>query len=56
MTQLTFGGTASKEFREISYQVTIKIEAGYNLPHTSETLIGYTLCCVQQFFRLIYLQ
>jgi len=36
------GGMASKGLRVISYQVTRKIEAGYNPSHTSETLIGYT--------------
>ena len=38
------GGMASKGLRAISYQVTRKVEAGYNLSQTSETLIGYTAC------------
>jgi len=38
------GGMASKGLREISYQVTRKVEAGYNPSHTTETLIGYTAC------------
>lgn len=36
---------ASKGLRAISYQVTRKIEAGYNPSRTSETLIGYIVCC-----------
>lgn len=32
---------ASKGSRGISYQGTGKIEAGYKLSHTTETLIGY---------------
>jgi len=39
------GGMASKGLRGISYQVTRKVEAGYNLSHTPETLICYTACC-----------
>jgi len=38
------GGMASKGLRAISYQVTRKVEAGYNPLHTAETLIGYTAC------------
>jgi len=38
------GGMTSKGLRAIPYQVTRKVEAGYNLSHTSETLIGYTAC------------
>jgi len=38
------GGMASKGLRAISYQVTRKVEAGYNPSHTSETLICYTAC------------
>jgi len=38
------GGMASKGLRAISYQVTQKVEAGYNPSHTTETLIGYTAC------------
>jgi len=34
----------SKRLRAISYQVTLKVEAGYNPSHTYETLIGYTAC------------
>jgi len=41
---LTFGGMASKGSREISCQVTQKVEASYNPLHTTETLIGYTVC------------
>jgi hypothetical protein len=36
------GGMASKGLRAISYQVTRKVEAGYNPSHTTKTLIGYT--------------
>jgi len=42
--RLTFGGMASKGSREISCQVTQKVEASYNPLHTTETLIGYTVC------------
>jgi hypothetical protein len=38
------GGMASKGVREIPYQVTRKVEAGYKPSHTTETLIGYTAC------------
>jgi len=38
------GGMASKGLRVINYQVTQKVDAGYNPLHTSETLIGYTAC------------
>jgi hypothetical protein len=38
------GGMASKGLRAISYQVTHKVEAGYNPSQTFETLIGYTAC------------
>jgi len=44
------GGMASKGLRVISCQVTRKVEAGYTPSHTSETLIGYTACCVLCFF------
>jgi len=40
----TVGGMASKGLRAIPYQVTQKVEAGYNPSHTTETLIGYTAC------------
>jgi len=43
------GGMASKGVRAISYQVTQNVEAGYNLSHTTETLIGYTACYQQCF-------
>jgi len=36
---------ASKGLRVISYQGTWKVEAGYKLTHTTETLIGYIVCC-----------
>ncbi len=39
---LTFENMASKGLRMISYHVTRKVEAGYKLSQTSETLIGYT--------------
>jgi len=44
---LSDGGMASKGFRAISYQGTIKVEAAYNPTHTSETLKTITLvpCC-----------
>jgi len=38
---------ASKGLRAISCQVTRNVEAGYKLSHTTETLIGYTACCMQ---------
>jgi len=40
----TIGGMASKGKRAIPCQDTRKVEAGYNSSHTSETLIGYTVC------------
>jgi hypothetical protein len=40
---------ASKGLRAISYQVTPKVEAGYNPSQTTKTLIGYT-ACYQPFF------
>jgi len=36
---------ASKGLRAISYQGTRKVEAGYRPSHTTETLIGYIVCC-----------
>jgi hypothetical protein len=42
LDSLKTGGMASKGLRAISYRGTKKIEAGYNLLHTTETLIGYT--------------
>jgi hypothetical protein len=42
---LTFDNMASKGLRAISYQGTRKVEAGYKPSHTSETLIGYIVCC-----------
>ena len=54
------GGMASKGLRGISYQVTRKVEASYNLSHTSKTLIGYTACCafgiLSQFFFYRFFQ
>src|SRR5690554_3942318 len=52
---VTDGGMASKGLRAISYQDTRKVEADYNPPHTTETLIGYTACCavVHYFNRFI---
>jgi hypothetical protein len=44
------GGMASKGLRAISYQVTRKVEAGCNLSHTTDTLIGYTACWVLAIF------
>jgi hypothetical protein len=44
------GGMASKGLRVISYQVTRKVEAGYNPSHITETLIGYTACYGQVLF------
>jgi hypothetical protein len=41
---LTDGGMASKGLRAIFCQITRKVGAGYNPPHTTETLIGYTAC------------
>ena len=49
------GGMASKGLRAISYQVTRKVEAGYNPSHTTETLIGYTACYLLCFFVDLYL-
>jgi hypothetical protein len=40
----TDGGMTSKGLRAIFCQVTRKVEAGYNFTHTTETLIGYTVC------------
>jgi len=39
----------SKGLQAISYQGTRKVEAGYNPSHTTETLIGYIVCCVLPF-------
>ena len=36
---------ASKGLRVISYQVTQKVEACYKPSYTTETLIGYIVCC-----------
>ncbi|HOH55672.1 MAG TPA: hypothetical protein PK903_06110 [Paludibacteraceae bacterium] len=35
---------ASKGLRVIIYSVTRKLEAGYKLSNTTETLIGYIVC------------
>jgi hypothetical protein len=40
---------ASKGLRAISYQGTQKVDAGYNPSQTTETLIGYIVCCVLPF-------
>jgi len=36
---------ASKGLRAISCQGTPKVEAGYKPSQTTETLIGYIVCC-----------
>jgi len=41
---------ASKGLRAISYQGTQKVEAGCKPSHTSETLIGYIVCCAKLLF------
>lgn len=33
-----------KGLRAIFYQGTRKVEAGYNPPHITETVIGYNVC------------
>jgi hypothetical protein len=35
---------SSKGVQAISYQGTQKVEVGHKPSHTSETLIGYTVC------------
>jgi hypothetical protein len=35
----------------LSYQGTRKVEAGYNPSQTTETLIGYTACCMLGFIH-----
>jgi len=47
----TVGGMASKGLRAISCQGTREVEAGYYPSHTTETLIGYTACCVLPFIH-----
>ncbi len=42
---LTFDNMASKGFRAITCQVTQKVEAVYKPSQTTETLIGYIVCC-----------
>jgi hypothetical protein len=42
---VTFDNMASKGLRAISYQGTRKVEAGYKPSNTTETLIGYIVCC-----------
>jgi len=42
---------ASKGLRAISCQGTREVEAGYYPSHTTETLIGYTACCVLPFIH-----
>lgn len=46
---------ASKGLRSVSDSTCSKVEADYNPPHTTETLIGYTACCavVHYFNRFI---
>lgn len=39
----------------ITYQGTRKIEAGYKPSHTTDTLIGYTACCVFVLYFDIFL-
>ena len=39
-----------RDFGLYSYQVTRKVKAGYNPSHTTETLIGYIVCCVHVLF------
>ncbi len=41
---------ASKGLRAISYQVTRKVEAGYNPSNTIKTLIGYIVCWAKFLF------
>jgi hypothetical protein len=41
---------ASKGLRAISYHGTQKVEAGYKPSQTTETLIGYIVCCVPFLF------
>ena len=48
----TFDNMASKGLRAISYQVTRNVKAGYKPSHTSETLIGYIVCCALLFFTI----
>jgi hypothetical protein len=43
---------ASKGLREISYQGTRKIEAGYKTSHIAETLIGYIVCWQLAIFHV----
>lgn len=42
---------ASKGLRAISYPVTRKVEAGYKHSQTTETLIGYIVCCQPFIFQ-----
>jgi len=44
------GNMASKGLLGISYQGTHKVEASYKPSHTTETLIGYIVCCAQLLF------
>jgi len=46
---LTVECMCRKGLRVISYQDTRKVEAGYKLSQTTETLIGYTAC-----YRLVF--
>jgi hypothetical protein len=55
----TVDNMAIKGLRAISYQGTRKVEAGYKLSHTSETLNGYIVCCAfgflsSKFYKIIF--
>jgi hypothetical protein len=50
---VTFDNMASKGLRAISYQGTRKVEAGYKPSKTSETLIGYIVCCAVVHFYFV---
>ncbi len=41
--------------RAFSYQGTQKVEAGYIPSHTTETLIGYFVCCMLGLFLIVLL-
>ena len=46
---------ASMGLRVISYQGTRNVEAGYKPSHTTETHIGYIVCCKPLIFISLYL-
>ena len=50
LCDLTFDNMASKGLRAMSYQVTRKVEAGYKLSHTTETLLAILLAPRVLFF------